>query len=289
MITRRCSERRFFLRPDPKTNNAFIYFLAVAAQRYEIKVIFTGTMSNHHHTGVVDVHGNLPEFLAYFHKLFAKHQNALRGRWEAFWASEQTSVVELVAGHDILDKMVYALTNPVKDHVVEKVHHWPGVNSLSATLANRPLRATRPKTFFREDGLMPESAELPLHAPDQLLNACPNGLASTIRERVADSELRAASQRLQEGRTVVGRAAVLNQHWNDSPQSREPRRQLSPRVASRNVWRRIEALNRNRSWLAAYRDARDLFLAGVRTVAFPAGTFWLRHFAGAYCETVPAG
>ena len=123
MITRRCSERRFFLRPDAATNNAFIYCLAVAADRYRVKVLFTSTMSNHHHTGIVDVLGNFPDFLAYFHKLFAKHQNALRGRWEAFWAPEQTSVVELVEPNDVFAKMVYALGNPVKDFIVEKVHH----------------------------------------------------------------------------------------------------------------------------------------------------------------------
>src|SRR5438477_220203 len=43
MITRRCSERRFFLRPDPETNNAFVYCLALAAQTYGVKVIFTAT------------------------------------------------------------------------------------------------------------------------------------------------------------------------------------------------------------------------------------------------------
>ena len=52
--------------------------------------------SNHHHTVVVDTCGRMPEFLELFHKLVAKHQNALRGRWENFWASEATSVVELV-------------------------------------------------------------------------------------------------------------------------------------------------------------------------------------------------
>ena len=81
MITRRCSERRFFLRPDAETNNAFIYCLGVAALKYGVRVIFTATMSNHHHTGVLDVDGRLPDFLAHFHKLLAKHQNALRGRW----------------------------------------------------------------------------------------------------------------------------------------------------------------------------------------------------------------
>jgi len=34
----------------------------------------------------------MPEFLELFHKLVAKHQNALRGRWEKFWASEATSI-----------------------------------------------------------------------------------------------------------------------------------------------------------------------------------------------------
>src|SRR3954463_8911379 len=147
MVTRRCSERRFFLRPDPETNNAFIYCLAVAAQKYGVRVIFTCAMSNHHHTGIVDVAGTLPDFLAHFHKLLAKHQNALRGRWEAMWASEQTSAVELVESEDVFEKMVYALANPVAAHLVEKAHHWPGVSSLAATIANRPLIANRPKTF----------------------------------------------------------------------------------------------------------------------------------------------
>ena len=102
MITRRCSERRFFLRPDPQTNNAFSYCLALAADVYRIRVVFTATMSNHHHTGIIDVHGYLPGFLAHFHELVANHQNALRGRWEAMWASEKTSVVELVDAEDRL-------------------------------------------------------------------------------------------------------------------------------------------------------------------------------------------
>jgi putative transposase len=33
MITRRCTQRQFLLRPDSATNNAFMYCLAVATQR----------------------------------------------------------------------------------------------------------------------------------------------------------------------------------------------------------------------------------------------------------------
>jgi hypothetical protein len=60
MITRRCSERRFFLRPDEETNNAFIYCLALAARRAKVEVTFSVSLSNHHHTGIHDRDGNFP-------------------------------------------------------------------------------------------------------------------------------------------------------------------------------------------------------------------------------------
>ena len=85
MITRRCLERRFFLRPDPAMNQAFIYCLAAAARRTNVQIIFTSMLANHHHTGVIDTDGRLPEFLEYFHKFVAKCGNAIRGRWESFW------------------------------------------------------------------------------------------------------------------------------------------------------------------------------------------------------------
>jgi REP element-mobilizing transposase RayT len=285
MITRRCSERRFFLRPDRETNNAFIYCLAVAAEKYGVKVIFTATMSNHHHTGVLDVEGRLPDFLAHFHKLIAKHQNALRGRWENMWAAEQTSAVQLVATEDVFEKLVYALANPVAAHLVDKVHHWPGVSSLNATISDRPLEANRPRTFFREDGEMPASVCLPLHLPAELVGASRAEFVDRLKRRIADAESKAAAERQQSGRGILGRAAVRSQHWNDSPRSSEPRRQLDPRVACTNAWRRIEVLARNKVWLEAYRRARDAFLQGV-AVGFPAGTFWLKRYAGVSCEPV---
>src|SRR5262245_15023278 len=160
MNTRRCTQRQFLMRPDRQTNNAFIYCLAEAASRFDIVVLFTTAMSNHHHTGIYDPGGNYPAFLEHFHKLFAKCQNALRGRWENFWSSEQTSVVRLVDLDDALEKLIYALTNPVKDGLVDKAHHWPGVSSLTSLAHGHSLTATRPKHFFREEGCMPEAVVL---------------------------------------------------------------------------------------------------------------------------------
>jgi REP element-mobilizing transposase RayT len=78
MITRRCSERRFFMRPDRETNNAFIYCLALAARKASVGIVCAGTMSNHYHAIVVDNDGRLPQFLECFHA----RQNR-RGREES--------------------------------------------------------------------------------------------------------------------------------------------------------------------------------------------------------------
>ena len=276
MVTRRCTQRQLLLRPDPETNNAFIYCLADAAQRFGIDVLLPSAMSNHHHTVIYDRHGTLPAFTEHFHKLLAKCQNALRGRWENLWASEPVCVVHLVDSADVMRKLVYAATNPVKDRLVERVHHWPGVNGLAALLGRRPLHATRPRHFFRPEGTMPAAVTLPLGLPPELGD--PEQFLDELRQQVAAAEAAVAVERRRTGAGVLGRRTIQRQSWRDSPVSREPRRQLRPRVAARSQWSRIEALLRNREFLAAYREARDRWIAG-EAIAFPIGTYWLRRFA----------
>jgi len=276
MVTRRCTQRQFLLRPDEETNNAFLYCLAEAAQRCDVEILLTCALSNHHHTVIFDRDGTVPEFTEHFHKLLAKCQNAWRGRWENFWSSEQASVVHLVEPADVMHKLVYVATNPVKDRLVEKVHHWPGVNGLAALLGGRALHATRPRHFFRPNGPMPAAVILNLALPSELGE--PQQLLAELRERVAAAETAAAAERMQTGAGVLGRRMILRQSWRDSPTSRVPRRNLRPRFAASNPWARLEALQRHREFLTAYREARACWIDGD-AIPFPRGTYWLRRFA----------
>ncbi len=276
LITRRCTQRQFLLRPDPATNNAFLYCLSEAASRCEIDILLPCAMSNHYHAVIYDRAGRYPEFIEHFHKFLAKSQNALRGRWENFWASEQTCVVKLVDRDAVLDKLVYTAANPVLDHLVERTHHWPGVHGLSALLNGRVMRARRPLHFFRSDGDMPDEVELTLTIPPELGSAA--DVIEELRSRVQRVEDEHAAERQRTGRRVLGRRAVLAQSWRAHPASVEPRRNLRPCVASPNKWARIEALLRNRLFLLEYVDARARWLDGVGAV-FPPGTYWLRRFA----------
>jgi hypothetical protein len=184
--------------------------------------------------------------------------------------------VKLVGREAVIDKLVYTAVNPLVDHLVDRVDHWPGVNGLGALLAGRPLRATRPLHFFRPDGAMPDALELPLTLPAELGPAA--AVVSELRDRVRVIELERAAERGRTERRVLGRRAVLAQSWRDSPASVEPRRNLRPRVASRSKWARIEALLRNRAFAIEYASAREGWRDGVPAV-FPPGTYWLQRFA----------
>jgi hypothetical protein len=100
-------------------------------------------------------------------------------------------------------------------------------------------------------------------------------------ERIAKVEREAREERRVTGKRVLGVKAILQQRPTDLPETPEPRRALSPRVAARNKWRRIEALRRNKVFELAYAKARDAFKRGVTDVIFPKGTYWLARFAGA--------
>ena len=283
MVTRRCTQQQFLLRPDPETNNAFIYCLAVAAQRHGIDVMGFIQMSNHLHDEIFDRDGNAPAFNELFHKLLAKCMNALRGRWENFFSSEQVCVVRLETREDVINKLVYIATNPVKDGLVERVDDWPGASGYRALLNGTPLRATRPKHFFADDGTMPEEVTLHLTIPPELGDR--DEIIAEVRARVTAFEQQAARERARTGRTVLGRFAVLRQSWRESPTSREPRRGLRPTIAAHNLWARLEAIARNREFAPAHRRARLAQRAGM-PIPFPHGTYWMRVHMGVAVEQI---
>lgn len=266
----------FLLRPDEDTNNAFTYLLGEAAQRFGMDIVLSQMMSNHHHTVLYDAEGRSAEFMEHFHKFVAKSQNVLRGRWENLWATEEPCVVEVLTREDLLDRLVYTATNPVKDGLVEKVHHWPGPNFVAALLNGRTLRASRPKHFFRDAGPMPAEIELVLKLPDDFEDK--EEFLEQLRRGIADVEHTCAVQRQASGWRVIGRRGVLRQAPHANPTSHEPRRTLRPRVAARSKWMRIAALQRNKEWQAEYREARRRWKSG-EACEFPYGTYWLKRFA----------
>jgi putative transposase len=283
LVTRRCSERRFFLRPSKKTNEVFRYLLAVAASRTGVRLHAFCVLSNHVHLVLTDPYAKLPEFHRYLDGLVARAINCALGRWESFWDPDSYSAVRLETQDDVLEKMVYTLANPAVAGLVHRGCEWPGLWSDPRQVGGEPRDVGRPKEFFREAGPMPALARLQLYRPpgfegDEAFHEL---LASRLRE----AEDRAAAARASEGRSVLGPLRVLSQKPHARPAPGDSRRTLSPRVACRNKWGRIQALQRLANFGRAYRQALLEWRAGLRAVLFPSGTWLMRVQHAARCES----
>ncbi len=281
LVTRRCSERRYFLHPSEKCTATFRYVLAVAAARYEIDVHAFCVMSNHFHLVVTDSHARLPDFHRYLDGLVARATNALLGRWESFWDPDSYSAVRLEDAEAVLDKMAYVLANPVAAGLVRRGSEWPGLWSDPGLIGGEPVLAERPAAFFRKDGPMPPVARLALVTPPGF--EADEAFVERLRERLQDGEDQASARLAAEGRTLFSAPAVLAQDPAAGPASHEPRRRLDPRVATRNVERRVAALLRLRDFARSYREALDAWTEGARDVLFPHGTWLMRVLHAVPC------
>ena len=288
LVTRRCTQRQFLLRPDRATNQAFNYCLAYAARCTGVEVVGFIASSNHYHAVLIEVDGRIPAFLECFHKLLAKHQNVLRKRTENFWSSEQTSLVELVGSADVFAKLIYTLTNAVKDQLVERTHHWPGATSEAAIRRGKPIHTRRPRHFFDAAGEMPEELVLRCVRPPGWEEFSEDDFRRAVAEAIKKVEDNAAQERALKGRRVMGRKAILAQSPTDRPRKQKSRSDINPRVASSDKWPRIEAILRLKAFRAAYAEARQKWQAGMDAI-FPVGTWWLRMFAAVPCAQEPAG
>lgn len=289
MITRRCSERRFFLRPDDALNNAFLYCLILAAQYARVDLLFLSVMSNHYHAGIHDPHGQHPRFTRYLHSLLARCCNAGLGRFEHFWDASQTSAVRLVEPGDVLDKMVYAYSNPVAADLVDTAEQWPGLNTFRVAMTTGVLTARRPRHFFREAGEMPKTVRLTLARPQGFAELSDTEWRNLVNERVRTAEAEHRARRRREGKCVLGRKAIMRQSPLGKPSNDAERFGLSPRIAAKSKWARIEAIQRDRGFLAKYRSCIKAHLAGALSIVFPFGTYLMRELAQVLCEPPDTG
>jgi putative transposase len=276
LVTRRCAQRQFLLRPSKTGNQVFLYLLAVAAQRFDIRVHAFCVLSNHFHLVVTDTNARLPAFHQFLDALVARAVNSSIGRWESFWAPNSYSAVMLASPSDVVDKAAYVLANPTAAGLVRSARLWPGLWSAPERVGGDAFEVSRPKHFFDAKGSLPERVTLQLEPP-------PGFTAVEFREQLAvalEGRERDAVENAEGGFLGVGR--ILSQKPTDRPKTAEPRRNLNPRVAAHDKWKRIEVLGRLREFLNAYRQAWAERRDG-HSVTFPAGTYLLRVLHGVPC------
>jgi putative transposase len=277
LVTRRCTQRQFLLKPSTISGEVFLYLLALAARRYGVEVHAYCVLSNHYHLVVTDPLAQLPAFQQYLASLLARALNAWLGRDEDFWGPGSFSAVALVAPRDIVDKVAYTLANPVAAGLVKSARRWPGPWSSPDTVGRGELQVHRPTHFFDPRGGLPESLPLRLTTPPGFNSA------EDFREQLATALAEREAEAVRSVSSFLGVARVLAQQATARPRNRESRGRLSPRVAAKDTWKRIEALGRLVSFLSSYRCALSAWREGKRAALFPPGTYQMRVMHGVAC------
>jgi hypothetical protein len=131
---------------------------------------------------------------------------------------------------------------------------------------------------------MPDRVAITFVPPPALAHLAADEYLRLLQDGVALAERTAATSRRENGTGVLGRKRILAQRWNDRPSDAEPRRGLSPVLACRDKWRRIERLRQNKLFQKLYRAAFHTFRSGL-AATFPWGTWGMRFRASIQVST----
>jgi REP element-mobilizing transposase RayT len=289
MVSRRCDERRFLLRPDQYVTQVFLFLLAYAARECNILVHGFIVMSNHFHLLVTDPDGLLPVFMERLDSLLARSLNAYWGRWESFFAPDSYDSVRLATPEDCMSKLIYMLTNPVKAGLVDHARRWTGATSVRWHFGETRTFSRPDGQFFGPSSELPAEVSLTLAPLPGYEDKTPKELDALVRERLIARETELRAEFRAEGRPFAGMAEVLRCDPFGHPTTRERRRGMNPRIAGKDPEVRIGAIAELTGFRREHRKARLRYEGGDHSVVFPAGTWLMRVRYGVKCQPAPPG
>lgn len=280
VVMRRCSERRFFLRPDAEVTKMMRFCIAAAALNYKMQVHAAVVMSNHYHLVITDTEGNMSSFMAWLNHVSALFLKVYRdrGRGETIWSDEKFSSILLVSREAVLRQLVYVITNPVRDGLVDGHRRWRGmVTRPDACLA--PIKAPHPN----RDIAVKEHKDMTLRitVPSCFRHMRKEEYVQMLKEAVKEEEI--ALRRARKGKAFLGMKKVLSKSAHSSPTKTQDKDTqavitLNPRFAG--VTKEAIAYGKKiiRGFRKAYRECMKRYQDGDRDILFPRGTYWMCRF-----------
>jgi len=305
-ITMQTVGRSFRFLPTPEVRDSLDFIFALVVAKYGLLVHEYEFMSNHLHFIATDVRGELPNFMRDFDSLVARQLNAIRGT-SGSNIEKGYGLIHISDERKLLEKAVYVLANAVSAHLVRRVKEWKGPNSLRLeygrkTTLKRPkcgiwketlgagLQSrfeSRGRLAYRGRSRTPEEVDFMLVRPPTMKHLSDTKLRQIIRDKVEDRERELITQRSRTRQKVLGMRRVVEQHYLDTPQHSRVLFETKPRVSGTDVGKRVDKLQTILNFEAAYRRARDAWLAGDPRRVFPFGTWLMRVRFGVCCATAP--
>jgi REP element-mobilizing transposase RayT len=282
LVTVRCHQARFFLRPDTNLNLAVLEWLTRAQCQFpELRILAACVMSNHLHLVVHDQAGQLAAWASYFLGNLAKAVNRLRERSGACF-ERRYSAEPILDDEALVDRLVYTVTNPVKAGLCSRTDQWPGVvlfargsrrEGIPVSWTDRDQeRRERARARFR--GETPPGSETfrveSSLAIDPLLTEMGGSGDARLTVAVEAQEAELTAERLKAGIRPLGSARILAQSWHAAP--RHPKRAPRPLCHAANPALRAAFREAFRAFVSLFREASERLSEGV-SIPFPEWSF----------------
>jgi hypothetical protein len=286
----RTVDRQLLFKPDPVVMNIIGSAAARAKARYPVKLFWLDCNINHKQTGRAPLSDdpehleNMWRFDQLFNSLVTRGVNDYFGREGGLYSSRNRSK-EAVDDPALEQQLLYAVTNPVKDGLVERVAHWQSAGGVSSyrqlatgevdryTYVDRTAwhRAGGERSRKRPEAFT-KTVELVLD-PLPGWEGMPAGRRQALfRRLVRQWEQDAREEREREGRRVMGRRRLARVDPRSRPMTRKPKTR-APVCHASSIEARDEYRQQQRVFLEQYYYASGMYLAGNRHVEFPRGSF----------------
>jgi REP element-mobilizing transposase RayT len=291
LVTRTTVMSLYLLTPSETVNEIMEYCIAWAARGRGILIHGISVESNHFHMVVTDTEGRLSDFMQELNRCSARcllahyRERFPKRRLENVWSNARPfSATLLLTPQAVLDKLVYTLTNPVKDGLVRDYRKWAGLNTRPSDWRMPGRTVGRPNFYFKNT---PDELTYQVTVPSQLGDSLEHAIA-TVELHIRDAQQQAAVELAAQRRSVVGAAAVVGTNPFDAPSTPRPIGALNPTLASGGDRKALSiAKQALKLFRLAYRAAWQDFKAGAQAL-FPGGTLLMRTRFGQPCHPLDA-
>lgn len=203
-------------------------------------------------------------------------------------------MVRLLTGTAVVEKIAYVLANPVSAGLVRRAREWPGAKVLASEIGEGEIRASRPDVYLDpKNPAWPEQASTPISLPPCVGEDQAESFRRQVAEEIERLEEHARAEMQREGRGFLGAERAQQVSPDSRATSLEPMFERNPTFAAGRgqADARRSAAAALRTFRSSYRMALERWRAGLRSVVYPVGTWWMRVFHGAAVHpwAAPAG
>jgi REP element-mobilizing transposase RayT len=279
-ITLRTVHGRLLLRPSLRLNDLAIGVIGRAQRKYGIKIHALAVLSNHVHLALSpESPQQLAAFMGYVAGNLAREVGKLHDWRDKVWARRYRAIVVSHEEDAQVERLAYILGQGVKEGLVERPQHWPGVHCAAALLAGKHLEGTWiDRTALYEARHRGQQTTAAAFAESERVVFTPLPCWAHLepdayRERIADliRKLVDEGRRQRDGRGVLGKRAILAQDPHHKPLRSD--RSAAPLVHAATLAVRVMLRTAYYEFVAAFREAAMNLRRGDRLVLFPAGAF----------------